>query len=92
MRVSQKNSCDQFLSNLHLNEKTYLLVSQCTIRKPTFFLEHKPNDIRTNVFSIHARPLWEANTHSQFILDPYAVAAYYIFYLTKIDEFVTRKM
>jgi hypothetical protein len=76
----------EFLSNFHLNEKTYLLVSQCIIWKSIFFLKCKPNDIQTNSFSIHAWPLWEANTHAQFILDPYIVVAYYTFYLTKIDK------
>jgi len=92
MRLCLKFSFYQILSNLHLNEKTYLFVSQCTIWKPTLFLKHKPNDIQTNVFNIHVRPLWEANTHAQFILDPYVVVVYYTFYLTKIDKFITQEM
>jgi hypothetical protein len=30
--------------------------------------------------------LWEANTNAQFILDPYAIVAYHIFYLTNVDK------
>jgi hypothetical protein len=47
---------------------------------------------KKNVFNTHVRPLWEANTHAQFILDPYVVAAYYTFYLTKIDKSITQEM
>jgi hypothetical protein len=52
-------------------------------------LKHKPNDIQTNAFNIHAGPLWEINTNAQFILDPYATLVYYISYLTKIDKSMT---
>jgi hypothetical protein len=48
--------------------------------------KRKPNDIQTNTFSIHVRPLWEANANAQFILDPYAIVAYCIFYLTNVDK------
>jgi len=52
-----------FLLNLLLNEKTYLLALQCTIRTPTLILKCKPNDIQTNDFNIHVGPLWEANAN-----------------------------
>jgi len=92
MKLCLKFSFYQILSNLHLNEKTYLFVSQCTIWKPTLFLKRKPNDIQTIVFNIHVKPLREANTHAQFILDPYVTTDYYIFYLTKIDKSITQEM
>ncbi len=60
-------SFDQFLLDLHLNEQTYILALQCMIQKPTLFLKHKPNDIQTNAFNIHAKPLWKTNTYAQFI-------------------------
>jgi hypothetical protein len=65
---------------------------QCTLCKPTLFFKCKPNDIRTNVFSIHGRRLWEINTYAQFILDPYVVVACCISYLTKVDKYVTHEM
>ncbi len=55
-------------------------------------MKHKPNDIQTNAFNIHAGPLWEINTNAQFILDPYATLVYYISYLTKIDKSMTWEM
>jgi hypothetical protein len=42
-------SFDQFLLHLHLKKQTYFLALQCMIRKP--------NDIQTNAFNIHAKPL-----------------------------------
>ncbi len=83
MKLGVKISFDQFFSDLYLNEQTYLLALQCIIQKPTLFLKHKPNDRQTNVFSIHAGPLWEINIDQQFILNPYAILVYFIFYLTK---------
>jgi hypothetical protein len=41
--------------------------------KTNLFLKQKPNDIRTNVFGIHARPLWRTNKDAQYILDPYRI-------------------
>jgi hypothetical protein len=36
--------------------------------------------------------MWEANTDAQYILDPYFVVAYCIFYLTKINKSITQEM
>jgi hypothetical protein len=63
MGLGLEISFHQFLLNLLLNEKTYLLALQCTIQTPTLFLKCKPNDIQTNAFNIHVRPLREANTN-----------------------------
>jgi hypothetical protein len=43
----------------------------------------------TNVFNIYGGPLWKANINAQFILNPYAVAAYCTYYLTKMNNFIT---
>ncbi len=47
------------------------------------FLKCKPNDIQTNAFNIHAKPLWETNIDAQFILNPYSTIAYCTSYLIK---------
>jgi hypothetical protein len=85
-------SFDQFLLDLHLNEQTYILALQCMIRKPTLFLKHKPNDIQTNAFNIHAKPLWKTNTNAQFILNPYATITYCTSYFIYINKSVRRQM
>jgi hypothetical protein len=54
-------SFHEFLLELQLDENTYLLALQCTLQKPTLFLKCKPDDICTNIFSIHARLLCETN-------------------------------
>jgi hypothetical protein len=83
---------DEFLANLQIDEITYMIALQCTLCKPTLFFKHKPNDICTNVFNIHGRPLWEANTNRQFTLNPYDIVAYCISYLTKVDKYVTHEI
>jgi hypothetical protein len=91
MGLGHENSFNKFLSQM--NNDIYLLVVWCTLQKPTLFLKHKPCDICTNSFSIHvARPLWEANTYAQYILNPYVTTTYFTSYLTKVDKFVTKKM
>jgi hypothetical protein len=92
MGLGLEISFDQFFLELQLNEETYLLALQCTIQKLTLFLKHKPNDIQTNVFSIHARLLRETNINAQFILNPYITITYCTFYLTKVDKYMTREM
>jgi hypothetical protein len=92
MGLGTKISFDELFVELQIDENIYLFALQCTIHKPTLFFKHKPNDIRTNIFSIYVGTLWEANNNAQFIFDPYADVAYYIFYLTKIDKYVTQKM
>jgi hypothetical protein len=82
-------SFDQFLSDLHFNENTYLFALQCTIQKPTLLLKCNPNDISRNAFNIHAWFLWETNIDAHFILNPYIVATYCTSYLTKVDKYVT---
>jgi hypothetical protein len=92
MGLGHENSFNEFISNLQMNKDIYLAL-WCTLQKPTLFLKRKPCDIHTNSFSIHvARPLWEANTYAQYILNPYVTTIYFTSYLTKIDKFVTKKM
>jgi hypothetical protein len=69
-----------------------LLALQCTLWKPTLFFKHKWPDVCINVFSICAGPLWETNIDVEFVLNSYVVAIYCIFYLIKINRFVTQEM
>ncbi len=58
MGLSEDNSFDKFLTNMCLNQETYILTLRCTLQKPTLFLKCCPNDIWKNVFGIHTGPLW----------------------------------
>jgi hypothetical protein len=62
------------------------------IWKPILFLKYKVNDIQTNVFRIHAIPMWETNIDAQYILHPYSVVVYCTFYLAKKIKYVTQEM
>ncbi len=52
----------------------------------------KPLDIFTNVFNMHAMPLWETNTNTKFFFDLYARTIYCTSYLTRIYMFATQEM
>jgi hypothetical protein len=45
MGLSEDNSFDKFLTNMCLNQETYILTLRCTLQKPTLFLKCCPNDI-----------------------------------------------
>jgi hypothetical protein len=92
MGLGEDISFQQFLLDLKIDEKTCILRLHYIIKEPTLFLKQKPNDICTNVFGIHIRPLWGANIDARYILDPHVATSYYIFFLTNIDKFVIQKM
>jgi hypothetical protein len=71
---------NEFLVKLQIDETIYLFALHCTLCKLTLIFYYKPCDIWTNVFNIHAWPLWDINIDAQFIIDPYANVVYYIFY------------
>jgi hypothetical protein len=50
-------------------------------------LKSKVNDIWTNVFSIHVKPIWEANTN--VLYNRYFAVTYCTSYLTKVNKYVT---
>jgi hypothetical protein len=69
--------------------KKHILLDYVTqYKNQLYFL----NNICINVFGMHARPLWGANTNSQYILDPYAATSYCTSYLTKIDKYAIQEM
>jgi hypothetical protein len=83
---------EKLLINLHINEENYIFALWSTIWKPILFLKCKVNDIQTNVFNIHARPMWEMNVNVQYILDPYFAIIYCTSYLIKVNKYVTQEM
>ena len=48
-----------------------------------FFLERNTNEIHLNAYNPVLLNAWEANMDIQFVLDPYACAAYIVSYMTK---------
>ncbi len=76
---------------LNLDMSTYIDLLCNKLTKPTLFLQKEMKDIRTNAYVIKVAPLWEANTNTQFILDPihYNKLLHIIF--TKIDKSTTNE-
>ena len=65
-----------FLDILDLNEDTYIMALQNTLKKSIVFLKQNVVDIWTNVFKKLVGSLWQANIDAQFMLDPYTTASY----------------
>ena len=84
--------CSTFLYSLSIDKQTCIDSLRIKFKKPTIFLKRACRNVCTNPFGIHAGNIWQANTHLQFILDPYAAASYCTFYLTKIDKTVTQEL
>jgi len=55
-------SFEKFLIDLNVNEENYFFANlRSIVQKSTLFLKRKVNDMWTNVFNIHVRPIWGAN-------------------------------
>jgi hypothetical protein len=89
MQLDVKFSIDDFFPIVNINEDTCLVAFWCTLQ-PTLFLKCKPINIWINAFNIYGGSLWEVNTTVKIILDPFVATNCYTFYLTKVENFVTR--
>ncbi len=70
-----KISFEDFLLMLNLDMSTSIDLLCNKLTKPTLFLKREMKDIRTNAYIIKVAPLWEANTNTQFIIDPYVATS-----------------
>lgn len=91
MEMGQDISIETFFERIRHGWNNLHSYIEVKIKKPFIFLQQSPRDIRTNAFARHVAPLWQANSDTQFILDPYAATSYHISYLTKIDKYVTHE-
>ncbi len=62
MGLNEDITFQQFLLNLKIDEKTYILRLCYTIIRPILFLKWKPKDIHTNVFGNMENLCGEDNT------------------------------
>ena len=76
-------SFNEFLSKLDLDMDTYILAVRSSITQPKVFLQRQPNETRINPYNATLLTSWAANMDIQFILDPYACAAYIVSYVSK---------
>ena len=55
-----------------------------------FFLKRTPSEIRINNYNTTLLKAWQANMDLQYVLDPYACAAYILAYITKGQRGISR--
>jgi hypothetical protein len=63
MGLSVDISFEQFLIDLNVNEKNYIFALWFIFQKQTLFLKSRVKITQSNVFNIHATPIWEGNTY-----------------------------
>ena len=74
-----------FLSRLNLTFDEYIQAIRSSIKcgQSKLFLKRDLNEIRINSYNETLIKCWEANMDIQFILDPFACAAYIVSYISK---------
>ena len=76
-------SFDEFLLKRNFDTDTYILAVRASLTQPKVFLQRQPNETRINSYNATLLASWLANMDMQFILDPYACAAYIVSYISK---------
>lgn len=76
---------EEFLQSLKLSYSEYLLALASNIKEgqAKVFLKRNTSEIRINNYNDTLLKCWEANMDIQYILDPYACAAYIVSYMSK---------
>ncbi|XP_031629676.1 uncharacterized protein LOC116344956 [Contarinia nasturtii] len=73
------------LNELNMTEDCYYYAIRTTLKSARIFLKRGSMDVGVNAYNPDILKLWEANIDVQFILDEFAVAAYMLNYINKID-------
>lgn len=75
----------EFLLSLNLSYNEYVLALRSEIKEgqAKVFLQRTTSEIRVNNYNETLLKCWEANMDIQYILDPYACAAYIVSYISK---------
>ena len=90
MKYGADISFSEFLNELSLTEDQYITAIQYSIKRDTLFLKKSPAEIRINNYNANLLKAWKANMDIQFVLDPYACAAYILSYITKGQRGMSR--
>lgn len=75
----------EMLNELDLTEEEYIIAVRSSIKAPKVFLKRGSLEVGINAYNKDILCLFESNMDIQFILDEYALAAYMVAYITKID-------
>lgn len=75
----------EFMLSLNLSYNEYVLALRSDIKEgqTKVFLKRNTSEIRVNNYNETLLKCWEANMDIQYIIDPYACAAYIVSYISK---------
>lgn len=76
---------EDFLISLDLTLTDYITALRSSVKEGQckVFLRRNSSEIRVNSYNDTLLKCWEANMHLQYILDPYACAAYIVSYISE---------
>ena len=79
-------SFDDFLKELDVSKRQYILAIRSSLNCPTIFLKRSPNELQINNYNPTCLLAWRANMDIQCVLDVYAWAMYIVSYMTKAQK------
>ena len=86
MKDGSDLSFEDFLIQMRCTYAEYIMAIQTSLKCAKLFLKRTLKEIRVNPYMKNLIHAWKANHDIQFVLDPYACAAYITDYITKTQK------
>ena len=86
MKDGSDLSFEDFLIQMQCTYEEYIMAIQTSLKCAKLFLRRTLKEIRVNPYMKNLIHAWRANHDIQFVLDPYACAAYITDYITKTQK------
>ncbi|KAE8739093.1 hypothetical protein FOCC_FOCC015416 [Frankliniella occidentalis] len=83
---------DQFLNNIEVTEKMYIMAIRNTLKKSQLFIKRSPKNIFISPYSTKIIQLMRSNVNVQFVLDAFGAATYIIDYINKSSRGMSNLM
>ena len=77
---------ENFLAELYMNEKEYIMAIRSSINRATVFLKRQSNEVFINAYNKDIFDVHKANMDLQYVLDPHACIAYMVNYINKSNR------
>lgn len=86
----QEITFNDILGELKLSENEYIFAIRCTLKVSKVYLQRGSMDVGINAYNKDILNIFESNMDIQFILNEFAVAAYIVNYISKVDSGLTK--
>ena len=90
MAIDNRQSFNDFLADLDMTYIEYENALRYSLTGDKIFMRRNTHETRINAYNTTLLRSWEANMDIQFVLDPYACAAYIVSYMTKGQRGMSR--